>query len=432
MVVILLIIVAIFLIWLFSGNSNGNSKPKTQYTRSPYDIIHDENESEQWRRAIEQTEERRIALVLGVPQTHEQELEEQQKRERALAAKRKWELEKAEHKRRELAMFEQLRKESAQEEQKKKEHAQKEHQRSIAQAENALCESGTEYSHQVWQAFNRNQQAFSLATIQSLSKQANVWDELDNGVAQLDSYDQLLQYIYSFGKMHKAKLYQVFQILQYNHDLMLNGQPIEIIDYGCGQGLGAVGFIDFLKSNPQFKCSIRKVKLIEPSVLALKRAALHVKYSLKSANQPEVIQSINEELDDVLEHQLECDKDTIKFHIFSNILDVEYFDLDELCDKLGNTIHGENYFICVSPNISDVRNFRLHRFMKYFDNAFKTTVISERSSDIVKDNGVGVWKRYEKVFKVIFDEQIYFTNINNNQIPTGYINLTDESDDLPF
>ena len=84
----------------------------------------------------------------------------------------------------------------------------------------------------------------------------------------------------------------------------------------------------------------------------------------------------------------------IMLHLFSNIWDVEFFRLDrEFLEKISSSQKGLNYFICVSPNISDNRNARLDMFYRYFDANFETELISDRSDDI------GEYKRYEKVFK---------------------------------
>ena len=45
---------------------------------------------------------------------------------------------------------------------------------------------------------------------------------------------------------------------------------MEIIDYGCGQGGASIRFLD--KFYQDFKTYISKIKLIEPSSLALQRA----------------------------------------------------------------------------------------------------------------------------------------------------------------
>ena len=84
----------------------------------------------------------------------------------------------------------------------------------------------------------------------------------------------------------------------------------------------------------------------------------------------------------------------ITLHLFSNILDVEFFRLDrEFLEKISSSQKGLNYFICVSPNINDKRNARLDMFYRYFNANFETKLISDR------DNSIRNYKRYEKVFK---------------------------------
>jgi hypothetical protein len=443
MELIILIIIAFIVVKLFTGNSSksthSDSSDINQNSRLPEPTYYNDNtrltkkeeeqlRTERWRSELARAEQQRQeqkkrSLELTRLEIKQQEQEEQLRRRDEA---------RAEQRRRDEALAERFRLEQILAEQKRSEQALVEQRRQEETlAEYNLYETKTNYYIQVFNAFNRNPLGFSFETIKGLSRTHGVFEELQNGVAQLDSNEQLQEYMFSYGKMHNAKLSQAFNTLHSKHDLMLTGQSIEIIDYGCGQGIGTVCFIDFLKSNPSFKYTVKKVKLIEPSNLALKRAALHVKYSLKSALQPEVVQSINEELDDVTEHQLGCEKNTIKFHIFSNILDVTEFNLEEFTDKLTNTITGENYFICVSPNIfsdgSHFRNRRLHWFMSYFIDAFKTTVISERINDIPKPNGSGTWTRYEKIFKVRVDE------VTHNYITSSsYINTNDDSDDLPF
>jgi len=53
-------------------------------------------------------------------------------------------------------------------------------------------------------------------------------------------------------------------------ELSLIPEPTEIIDYGCGQGLATALLFD--QFGDDFIRSVRKVVLIEPSEVALRRA----------------------------------------------------------------------------------------------------------------------------------------------------------------
>ena len=297
------------------------------------------------------------------------------------------------------------------------------------EAQRNFCETDTTYCADLNRLYERNPANFKFATIRSLTSDCGVWQELENGVKQLETYEQLNQYIFSYGLMHQAKLQQAYHSIFSNNHLPLSGQPIEIIDYGCGQGIGTICLVDYIKEQTNRNCNIEKVKLIEPSVLALKRAVLNTRYSLKSFNQPENIVAVNKELDDINSQDIDTQANVIKIHIFSNIIDVEDFDLYQLYHKIQSTQTGMNIFMCVSPNIMESRNQRLDRFQQYFVSQSSFTPIASRESDIPNPrNPDKSYKRYERIFKVQLGE------IAQTTVP---VILTRSSrfigdDDLPF
>jgi len=210
-------------------------------------------------------------------------------------------------------------------------------------------------------------------------------NNLDRGVKILDSSDELYQYIFSFGKMHKAKLYNSFDTVIEE----LNHKTINVIDYGCGQALASSLLIDYIKEN-SFDIDISNINLIEPSTVALSRGVLHIDV-LKDNHIN--IKAINKDIDSLIEDDLIFDNGNITLHLFSNILDVKFFDLDIFIEKISNSQNGLNYFISVSPNIGDSRNNRLDIFYQYFNNNFDIDLISKRDCDINN------YKRYEIIFK---------------------------------
>lgn len=292
-----------------------------------------------------------------------------------------------------------------------------------------FCETDTAYCADLNRLYERNQANFKFATIRSLTSDCGVWQELENGVKQLETYEQLNQYIFSYGLMHQAKLQQAYHSIFSTNHLPLIGQTIEIIDYGCGQGIGTICLIDYIKEQTNRNCNIAKVKLIEPSVLALKRAVLNTRYSLKSFDQPENVVAVNKELDDISTQDVETQTNTVKIHIFSNIIDVEDFDLYQLYHKIQSTQTGMNIFMCVSPNIMESRNQRLDRFQQYFVSQSSFAPIASRESDIPNPrNPEKSYKRYERIFKV---------QLGETATTTAPVILTRSSrfvgdDDLPF
>jgi len=214
----------------------------------------------------------------------------------------------------------------------------------------------------------------------------NIHYSLNRGIKILKEKEELFQYIKSFGKMHKAKLYSSFDTIIHQ----LNNKTINIIDWGCGQALATSLLIDYIKENG-LNIDISDIILIEPSSLALSRGMLHI--DILKENKID-IKAVNKDIDSLEISDLSINNLNITLHLFSNILDVEFFQLDrEFLEKISSSQKGLNYFVCVSPNINDKRNARLDMFYRYFDTNFETELISNR------DNSIENYKRYEKVFK---------------------------------
>ena len=129
------------------------------------------------------------------------------------------------------------------------------------------------------------------------SERDRLWSELSRGVALLNTHEHLCQYLWSFGNMHQAKLIDAFQQLPLK--IFKNG--FEIIDWGCGQGLGTINLFDFIANNG-IANNVKKVTLIEPSKEALDRAFKHTNCYLKNQNN---ITTINDFFENITENQLE-------------------------------------------------------------------------------------------------------------------------------
>jgi hypothetical protein len=112
----------------------------------------------------------------------------------------------------------------------------------------------------------------------------------------------------------------------------------------------------------------------------------------------------------------------MKFHLFSNILDVPGINLASLQNKMLESLTGENYFICISPNINfDGRNQRIHSFYKFFQNSCNTTLITARDTDI-NGGGAKPWTRIERVFHI---------NMAETAAAPKWSQIVDDND-LPF
>lgn len=194
------------------------------------------------------------------------------------------------------------------------------------------------------------------------------WRYLNHGFDVLDSEDKLNAYIASYGEMHVAKCKKAMQNFPFDSLISRNkanteGEliPLEIFDWGCGQGLGVLTFLQFLFEREMLD-GVKRITLIEPSPYALARAKDWVRQAVNPHTKVDVIErkipgSGNERWEN-----LKCTS-RICIHIFSNILDVNGVSLKWLsstCSLLGE----ENYYICVGPQykrgLSRIEDFFNH------------------------------------------------------------------------
>lgn len=100
--------------------------------------------------------------------------------------------------------------------------------------EDLLVEEGTDYCKELSTVPNK------FLPIRKISvKKANGYLN-GRGVSMLKSEDEMFEYIKRFGKMHYAKLLSSFEF-SFPQDF---NEPVNIIDWGCGQGLASMTFIE--------------------------------------------------------------------------------------------------------------------------------------------------------------------------------------------
>jgi len=214
-----------------------------------------------------------------------------------------------------------------------------------------------------------------------------VFRSLQRGVKVLTEEKQLFLYLNSYGPMHFKKMTTSFSFLP--NEFLLNNN-IEIIDWGCGQGLATISLLDYFNENME---SFKKVTLIEPSELAIKRASLHVQ---KLKFDIDVL-TINKDLDSLNNSDFVQDDSKVKIHLFSNILDIDLFSLTQLIDLVKTTFVGENYFVCASPYVNNLKTSRLDGFVKAFST--NTGFYSIKKINNRGDEWINGWTRVIRIFK---------------------------------
>ena len=199
----------------------------------------------------------------------------------------------------------------------------------------------------------------SIQQISHLSKEESnyIYNELRRGVKLLETDEELCMYLLAYGKMHKAKIWKTCDYLPLKD---FDSKSLKIIDWGCGQGLASLCFLDKLRKE---NISIKNpsVTLIEPSKQALNRAKIHLEAYLEEGT----IECLNKFIDDVEIEDIVSDK-TITIHFFSNILDIKSIDLKLLASKVGSSdLQGEHFICCIGPLFSN--NQRIGAFYNHFD-----------------------------------------------------------------
>lgn len=186
--------------------------------------------------------------------------------------------------------------------------------------------------------------------------------ELNHGLDLLNSEESLDCYIGAYGEMHQSKCRAALQNMPFPPKEHGGSLSLEIFDWGCGQGIGSLCVIDFLKERDLAQW-LKKITLIEPSPASLNRAITNV---TKATNSGVRIVPINDYLPSVSDsneiNSVSYEQNFI-IHVFSNILDVANIDLGKLAKSMAIPGH-THYILCIGP--LNANAFRIDRFSEIF------------------------------------------------------------------
>ena len=179
-------------------------------------------------------------------------------------------------------------------------------------------------------------------------KKARPWTFVNHGVDLLKNEDELNCYLVAYGKMHEEKIHSALSTLTNIKEIVKN--RYQIIDWGCGQGLATLCFLDYIKDDLTNKRP-HSIKLIEPSNSAITKAEKYI----QTISQENNTLLIKKRLDEVNLSDIKI-TEPITINFFSNILDIESINLEKLATLIKSNLKGEQYFICVGPmNASSTR-----------------------------------------------------------------------------
>lgn len=183
---------------------------------------------------------------------------------------------------------------------------------------------------------------------------------LNHGTAVLTTEEQCNAYIAAYGNMHQGKINEVLDEIKIND---FANTDLQIIDWGCGQGLATICLFDFFNKHNLSLDLVKKVVLIEPSEVARDRAKTHVNAYLRDEDK---IVVIGKYIDDVKVDDIVSDE-PVTLHLFSNILDIPSIDLLRLANCIKTNLKGLHYFFCWGA--LNQGNNRIDSFWSYFNEA---------------------------------------------------------------
>ena len=184
--------------------------------------------------------------------------------------------------------------------------------------------------------------------------------ELTHGIGLLASEEALNCYMSAYGEMHIGKCRAALMNFPFDK---LTGS-IEIVDWGCGQGIGSATLIEALQQRELLNW-VKKITLVEPSPNALHRAVCNIS---KIVNNNIEIDSINKFMPtkDVIPGEILTSigyRYSNVIHVFSNILDVKSIDLAEVARMVASS-HSNHFVLCMGPKNSAA--YRIEQFCSVF------------------------------------------------------------------
>ena len=231
----------------------------------------------------------------------------------------------------------------------------------------------------------------AISQLQDIQNSDEVFRSLGRGVAILEQEEQLFSYMKSYGLMHKAKLLAAFSHFPF---IEIKDKSIDIYDWSCGQGLASMVLLEYLREKNVI-LKIDRVTLIEPSEIALKRASLHVKHFDSEVR----IRTVQKDMDSLEIADVSGIDGSIKLHLFSNILDVEAYSMQHLIETIKQGVKGNNYMVCVSPYISDIKTARFDSFVNSFSEMPQFNMIIQDIAS--RGEWTNNWTKLIKTFKVV-------------------------------
>ena len=179
---------------------------------------------------------------------------------------------------------------------------------------------------------------------------ASAYRRTGHGVVVYTAKEQLDAYLVAYGEMHQRKLNAVFQRIDADVFANFARDGVSIVDWGCGQGLASLVFLDWLAKRRVTRDKIKAIRLLEMSDIARERAQWLVATRLRDAGG-DIVKAIPWVAGDALElDRFGLPVGVPVIHLFSNILDVAAIDLRNIANVVESAKSlGPALVVTVSP-----------------------------------------------------------------------------------
>lgn len=173
------------------------------------------------------------------------------------------------------------------------------------------------------------------------TKQRLLKEDLENGLANLTSNDQLYMYLSAYGDIHRQKLMMAYDKIP---NKVWHEGKLAVIDYGCGQCVAEMVLSDFMKRHYIDNDKIGEFIMIEPSRASISQGIKYLQAFFDDCD----ITTFNDTAGKVTSDSLRTNAQTV-IHIFSNVLDMPEFDREHIAEILNQDMSRNHILVCVSP-----------------------------------------------------------------------------------
>ena len=190
----------------------------------------------------------------------------------------------------------------------------------------------------------------AAANTMSPYERSTAYKRTGHGVRIYETEEELNAYLVAYGEMHLAKLNALLNKIDPSVFAKFS-RGVTIVDWGCGQGLATLAFLDWVERHPTIRVPIKAIRLLEISDAARERAFKVISRRL-GTGATNVVKQLPWRHNSTLSlSYFDIPEGVPVLHLFSNILDVAEVNLSEVATVVEEMKQqGPSLVLSVSPN----------------------------------------------------------------------------------